>query len=129
MSNHNKTKRSSSAKDLYIARKLRDRRLELGLNQSDLADKLGLTYQQIYKYEKGLDRVPAGRLFDFAKILSVPVSFFDPESKGGIPFQREKELVVTCANLQGRKVKLKFFKLKAILTDTKTQEDYDVEIS
>lgn len=125
-----KNKRSISPKDLYIAKKLRERRVELGLNQSYLADTLGLTPQQLSKYEKGVDRIPAGRLDDFAKILSVPVGFFyEEEKEKSRRLSKEKELVVTCANLQGRKVRLKFFKLKATLTDTKTQEDYDVEIS
>lgn len=125
-----KNKRSSSPKDLYIAKKLRERRIELGLNQSYLAETLGLTPQQLSKYENGLDRIPAGRLDDFAKILAVPIGFFyEGEKIESRRPSKEKELVVTCANLQGRRVRLKFFKLKAILTDTKTQEDYDVEIS
>ncbi|WP_052046265.1 helix-turn-helix domain-containing protein [Candidatus Paracaedibacter symbiosus] len=124
-----KNKRSSSAKDLYIAKKLRERRIEIGLNQSDLANMLGVTYQQVHKYEKGIDRIPAGRLFEFSKILSVPLSFFDEEGEGEISPLAAKNLVVTCANMQKRKVRLKFLKLRATLTDIKTQEEYDVEIS
>jgi transcriptional regulator with XRE-family HTH domain len=124
-----KNKRSSNVRDQYIARKLRERRIEMGLHQSDVANNLGITHQQVYKYEQGIDRIPASRLYEFAKILSAPVSFFYGEEKAESRRSKEKELVVTCANLQGRRVKLKFFKLKATLTDTKTQEDYDVEIS
>jgi len=123
-----KNKRSSNARDRYIARKLRERRIEMRLSQADLANSLGITHQQVYKYEQGIDRIPASRLYEFAKILSVPISFFYEEEKGESRLSKEKELVVTCANLQARKVRLKFFKLKATLTDTNTQEDYDVEI-
>jgi transcriptional regulator with XRE-family HTH domain len=114
-----KNKRSSSAKDLYVAKKLRERRIELGLNQSYLASILGITPQQLSKYEKGLDRIPAGRLDDFAKILSVPISFF----------YKDKDLGINQAYLKGKKVRIKYFKLKAVLTDIKTQEDYDIEFS
>lgn len=113
-----KNKRSSSPKDLYIAKRLRERRIELGLNQSYLASILGITPQQLSKYEKGLDRIPAGRLDDFAKILSVPISFF----------YEDRDLGINQVYLRGKKVRIKYFKLKAILTDTKTQEDYDIEI-
>lgn len=124
-----KNKRGSSAKDLYIARKLRERRIELGLNQSYLADILGITPQQLSKYEKGLDRIPASRLDDFAKILSVPISYFYSSSEGETLSFRTQVLCINHAYLKGKKIALKSFKLKAILTDTKTKEDYEIEIS
>jgi len=50
----------------------------LGLTQQQLADFIGVTYQQAHKYERGINRVSAGRLFEIARVLSVPVShFFD----------------------------------------------------
>jgi transcriptional regulator with XRE-family HTH domain len=52
------------------------RRLMLKLSQADLADGLGLTFQQIQKYEKGMNRIGAGRLQQIAHILQVPVTFF-----------------------------------------------------
>jgi transcriptional regulator with XRE-family HTH domain len=52
------------------------RRLMLGLSQSKLADQLGLTFQQVQKYEKGTNRIGAGRLHQLSYILDVPVSFF-----------------------------------------------------
>ncbi|HWZ67073.1 MAG TPA: helix-turn-helix transcriptional regulator [Stellaceae bacterium] len=57
---------------------MRERRIMLGLTQQQLADLIGVTYQQAHKYERGINRVSAGRLFEVAQVLSVPVShFFD----------------------------------------------------
>lgn len=121
--------KNSKARDRYIAQKLRERRIEMGLNQSDLSNSLGITPQQVYKYEQGIDRISASRLYDFSRLLSVPLTYFfkEMEKKSSSPVA--KELVVTCANLQRKRVRLKFLKLKAILTDIKTQEDYEIEIS
>lgn len=125
-----KNKSRRSPEDFYIAKKLRERRTELGLNQSDLANTLGITAQQLSKYEKGLDRISASRLFEFARVLSLPVSFFnEKEAEEEHPYSMEKGLVITCTNLQGRKVRIKSLKLKVILTDTTTNEDYELEIS
>jgi transcriptional regulator with XRE-family HTH domain len=48
----------------------------LGLTQQQLADLIGVTYQQAHKYERGINRVSAGRLFEIARVLSVPVTYF-----------------------------------------------------
>ncbi len=48
----------------------------LGLTQQQLADLIGVTYQQAHKYERGINRVSAGRLFEIARVLSVPISYF-----------------------------------------------------
>lgn len=116
--------RICNEKDLYIGKKLRERRLELKLKQKDLATPLNIASQQLFKYEKGIDRVPASRLYEFSRLLSVPLSFFFEE--GDVTGM--KELTVTCANLHGKKVHLKFLKLKAVLTDSQTKEDFVVEV-
>lgn len=59
-----------------IGRRIKTRRNELGMSQSALAAALGLTFQQIQKYEKGSNRISAGRLQRVAEILEVPVTFF-----------------------------------------------------
>lgn len=59
-----------------IGRRVRDRRLELGLSQVDLARRLGVTYQQVQKYERGTNRIAADRLHGLAQILDVPISYF-----------------------------------------------------
>lgn len=55
---------------------VRMRRLELGLSQTKLADGLGITFQQLQKYEKGTNRISASRLQQIARLLKVPVTFF-----------------------------------------------------
>ncbi|AGF76264.1 helix-turn-helix domain-containing protein [Bartonella vinsonii] len=62
--------------DISIGKKIRFRRSVMGLSQKQLGNHLGVTFQQIQKYEKGLNRVGAGRLQDIAHILEVPISFF-----------------------------------------------------
>ncbi len=69
-------KRRAGADDLEIGRKIRALRLERGLSQSHLACGIGLTFQQVQKYEKGTNRVAAGRLQRIADMLNVPVTFF-----------------------------------------------------
>lgn len=62
--------------DAYVGGRVRIRRMTLGISQEQLAGSLGLTFQQIQKYEKGLNRIGAGRLFRISRLLSVPVEFF-----------------------------------------------------
>ena len=69
-------KRRAGAEDVEIGRKIRALRLERGLSQSGLADGIGLTFQQVQKYEKGTNRVSAGRLQRIADMLDTPVMFF-----------------------------------------------------
>lgn len=62
--------------DIDMGKKIRLRRVEIGMSQSDLAGKLGVTFQQVQKYEKGVNRVSANRLEQIADALGVPVTFF-----------------------------------------------------
>jgi transcriptional regulator with XRE-family HTH domain len=62
--------------DKHVGSRLRMRRMMLGLSQTKLADALKLTFQQVQKYEKGMNRVSAGKLLQSAHILQVPVAFF-----------------------------------------------------
>jgi transcriptional regulator with XRE-family HTH domain len=62
--------------DIEVGRRVRALRLESGMSQTGLADRLGLTFQQVQKYEKGVNRVSAGRLQQIATALNVPVAFF-----------------------------------------------------
>lgn len=62
--------------DLSIGTRLRLRRLSLGFSQETLARALGITFQQIQKYERGTNRIFASRLFHLARVLRVPVSYF-----------------------------------------------------
>lgn len=62
--------------DVHVGKRIRMRRLFLGMNQETLANALGLTFQQVQKYEGGANRVSASRLSAMADILGVPISFF-----------------------------------------------------
>ncbi|WP_375653595.1 MULTISPECIES: helix-turn-helix domain-containing protein [unclassified Bartonella] len=62
--------------DLFIGKKIRLKRKMLKMSQKTLGQHLGVTFQQIQKYEKGLNRVSAGRLMEISDILNVPLSFF-----------------------------------------------------
>src|SRR5262245_57707382 len=69
-------KRSRDPTDSEIAKRVRALRLQRGLSQTDLGDVLGVTFQQVQKYERGTNRISAGRLFRIADVLDVPVAFF-----------------------------------------------------
>lgn len=62
--------------DIYIGRRLRLRRKYLGLSQDSLAKAVGISFQQLQKYERATNRIAAGRLYDFAKILGVSPGWF-----------------------------------------------------
>jgi transcriptional regulator with XRE-family HTH domain len=62
--------------DVHVGTRIRLRRTLLGMSQERLGDALGLTFQQVQKYERGVNRVGASRLFDLARVLDVPISFF-----------------------------------------------------
>jgi transcriptional regulator with XRE-family HTH domain len=69
-------KRRAGAEDVEIGRKIRALRLQRGMSQTGLADGIGLTFQQVQKYEKGTNRVSAGRLQRIADLLDTPITFF-----------------------------------------------------
>ena len=62
--------------DIHVGSRVRLRRTLLGMNQERLADALGLTFQQVQKYERGANRIGAGRLFELSQALDVPVGYF-----------------------------------------------------
>lgn len=67
---------SANPVDIHVGGRVRMRRLHLDMSQKTLARDLGLTFQQVQKYECGSNRISASRLFDLTRILDVPVSFF-----------------------------------------------------
>ncbi len=97
--------------DVHVGARMRQRRTLLGMSQEKLGTAVGLTFQQIQKYERGSNRIGSSRLFEFAKVLDVPVSYFFDEmpsnalagrpvsgrgKKGGFgeagtPFEQEKD--------------------------------------
>lgn len=66
----------TSGVDAHVGRRLRQRREHLGISQSKIGQRLGLTFSQVQKYENGSNRIGAGRLYLMARILGVPVSYF-----------------------------------------------------
>ncbi len=74
----NKRKITSRAKevDRFVGGRIRERRIMMGLTQQEMAELIGVTYQQAHKYERGINRVSAGRLYVIAQALGVPVSQF-----------------------------------------------------
>lgn len=62
--------------DVHVGSRLRERRSTLGMSQTDVGNTVGLTFQQIQKYERGSNRIGSSRLFEFSKALDVPVSWF-----------------------------------------------------
>ena len=62
--------------DVHVGGRVRMRRMLLGMSQDKLGDALGLTFQQIQKYEKGVNRIGASRIFEIAQILDVPIQYF-----------------------------------------------------
>jgi transcriptional regulator with XRE-family HTH domain len=92
-------KRRAGSEDVEIGRKIRALRLERGLSQTSLAEGIGLTFQQVQKYEKGTNRVSAGRLQKIADMLNPPVTFFY-EGMGSAGKKREKQSSGSLAYLQ-----------------------------
>lgn len=70
------TERRTTAIDRHIGTKVRERRTQIGMSQEKLAELLGVTFQQIQKYEKGLNRIAASRLYDMTKALKINVAYF-----------------------------------------------------
>ena len=62
--------------DRYVGARIRERRIMLGLTQQQMAELIGVTYQQAHKYEKGINRVAAGRLYSIAQALGVEIGYF-----------------------------------------------------
>jgi len=66
----------ASGIDRHVGTRIRERRIMLGLSQQQMADMIGVTYQQAHKYERGINRISAGRLYEITRVLNVPISYF-----------------------------------------------------
>jgi len=95
------TKKSPDPRDVEVGRRVRTFRLQKGLSQEKLGDALGLTFQQVQKYEKGTNRIGAGRIQRIAEILDVPVTDFFASHRNGNSTPNEVfELLDTAAGLR-----------------------------
>ncbi len=107
--------------DLHVGRRVRMRRMLIGMSQTELAKRIGLTFQQIQKYERGINRIGASRLYDIAGILQVPPSYFfqgldgEPDAADGAPASEDDlaslEALQTIATRQGVELNRAFLKL------------------
>ncbi len=68
--------RAPNPVDVHVGTRVRLRRTLLGMTQTGLGDAIGLTFQQVQKYERGVNRIGSSRLYDLARVLEVPVNFF-----------------------------------------------------
>ena len=85
----------ATAADRYVGVRIRERRIMAGLSQQQLAKLIGVTYQQAHKYERGLNRISAGRLFAVAQTLHAPIEWFFEgllEQSGGRPVHPRQRL-------------------------------------
>ena len=77
-----KGSRRANPLDLHVGSRVRLQRMLLGMSQEKLGEQLGLTFQQIQKYEKGINRIGASRLYELARVLGVSVQFFYEDAPG-----------------------------------------------
>ena len=109
-------KKQANPIDVQVGNRVRIRRMLIGMSQEKLCDLLGLTFQQVQKYEKGVNRIGAGRLFEMARILNVPVDFFY-EGVNSAPLQAgESEngasVMEFVSSGEGLQLSLAFMKIK-----------------
>ena len=72
----NKVSHRAMDTDRFVGSRIRERRVMLGLSQQQMAEMIGVTYQQAHKYERGINRISTGRLFEISQVLGVSVGFF-----------------------------------------------------
>ena len=75
-------KKQANPIDAQVGNRVRLRRMLIGMSQERLGELLGLTFQQVQKYEKGVNRIGAGRLFEVSRILDVPIDYFYEGANG-----------------------------------------------
>ena len=102
--------------DVYVGSRVRMRRKMLGLSQEKLGDKLGITFQQIQKYEKGTNRVGASRLQAMANAMEVPVSYFFPDAteaaQGGMQEERAAFMMDFMSTAEGLELSRAFMRIR-----------------
>jgi transcriptional regulator with XRE-family HTH domain len=108
-------KKQANPIDVQVGNRVRIRRMLIGMSQEKLGDLLGLTFQQVQKYEKGVNRIGAGRLYEVARILNVPVDFFY-EGVGDAPGLSDSEVAPPVLEFvssgEGLQLSLAFMKIK-----------------
>jgi len=122
--------RAANAIDRKVGQRVRSRRLEIGMSQERLAELLGVTFQQVQKYEKGVNRIAVSRLWDIANALELSVCrFFDGLGARGVAEGRQEyvddalatpegaQLMALFASIKSQKLRRKVVELVRTLTD------------
>ena len=94
-------KKGPTETDVLVGTKVRIRRVELGMSQTELATSLGVTFQQVQKYEKGSNRIGASRLHAMAGVLRVPVNYFFPQPADGLDHAARPTEVLSLLGVPG----------------------------
>ena len=111
-------KKQANPIDAQVGNRVRIRRMLIGMSQEKLGDMLGLTFQQVQKYEKGVNRIGAGRLYEISRILGVPIDFFydgmaAAQDAGGFAESRSTPPVMEFVSSgEGLQLSLAFMKIK-----------------
>ncbi|MHC5306430.1 helix-turn-helix domain-containing protein [Bartonella sp. LJL80] len=109
-------KKKPDPTDIYVGSRIRLRRNMLGLSQEKLGEQLGITFQQIQKYEKGTNRVGASRLQAISEIMDVPVSYFFEEAPGSRPLEgfgeSDNSFMDFCSSSEGIQLMRAFTNIK-----------------
>src|SRR5665213_2410120 len=108
-------KKQANPIDGQVGNRVRIRRMLIGMSQERLGDLLGLTFQQVQKYEKGVNRIGAGRLFEISRILGVPVDFFYEgvaAKLSGSEAQTTPPVIEFVSSGEGLQLSLAFMKIK-----------------
>jgi transcriptional regulator with XRE-family HTH domain len=109
-------KKQANPIDIQVGNRVRIRRMLIGMSQERLGDLLGLTFQQVQKYEKGVNRIGAGRLFEVSRILNVPIDFFYEGLSAPQPGLSEPEnappVMEFVSSGEGLQLSLAFMKIK-----------------
>lgn len=127
---------TSEQTDAYVGARLKERRLALSMSQTDLGNAAGISFQQIQKYERGVNRISISMLGTFAEALRVPVTFFLPEDTSGRSLasskptagydagtpKDSKELLTLFESIDDPKLRKQVLELTKALSKTKTKK-------
>jgi transcriptional regulator with XRE-family HTH domain len=108
-------KKQTNPIDIQVGNRVRIRRMLIGMSQEKLGDLLGLTFQQVQKYEKGVNRIGAGRLYEVSRILNVPVDFFyEGVAASGQESEGTPPVMEFVSSGEGLQLALAFMKIKDV---------------
>ncbi len=109
--------------DVHVGQRLRLRRKLSGLSQTELGEKIGVTFQQLQKYESGANRTNASRLFDLSRVLDVPVSYFFDEMTENVSDAGKTEAALTDEpNLMAKRETLELARAYTRIADPKLRQ-------